>query len=88
MNLSTTFRQLLVPTVFILSTLAILPSHAAANKSQQYICSGSHGDATDSGLWDGIFNANNEADAANQAKIKFMPPGPGGWVNVFFCRIL
>lgn len=57
-------------------------------KSQQYICSGSHGDAVGSGLWDGILNANSEADAASQAKVKFMPPGRGAWVKVFFCRVL
>jgi hypothetical protein len=88
MNLSTAFRQLVVPTVFLLSTLAISPSHAEVNQSQRYICSGAHGDESDLGLWDGIFNANNEADAINQAKIKFMPPGPGGVVSVFFCRLL
>ncbi|CNL46307.1 hypothetical protein [Yersinia proxima] len=88
MSLSTEFRKFLVPTVFLLSTFAILPSHAVVAKSQQYICSGSHGDATDTGLWDGIFNANSEADAANQATIKYMPPGPGAWVKVFFCRAM
>jgi hypothetical protein len=88
MNLSTAFRQLVVPTVFLLPTLAILPSHAEVNQSQQYICSGAHGDEAGLDLWDSIFNANSEADAINQAKIKFMPSGPGGGVGVFFCRLL
>lgn len=88
MSILTAFRKILVPAICFLSVFTVLPSHAKESKSQQYICSGSHGDATDSGLWDGVFNANNEADAASQAENKFMPTGPGAWVKVFFCRAL
>ena len=86
MNILTAIRKIIVPAICFLSVFAALPSHAAPSESQTYICSGAHGDATDSGLWDWTFKANSEADAANQAKAKYMLTTPGAWVNVFFCR--
>ncbi|AVX37992.1 hypothetical protein OP862_10135 [Yersinia massiliensis] len=86
MNILTVIRKIIVPAICFLSVFAALPSHAAPLESQKFICSGAYGDATDSGLWDWTFTANSEADAANQAKAKYMLTTPGAWVNVFFCR--
>ncbi|WP_024910853.1 hypothetical protein [Chania multitudinisentens] len=88
MNIPSAFRKLLVPTIFLLSGFVVLPSQAEENKDQRYLCNGTYGNAIDSGVWDGVFNAANENDAANQARAKFMPTGSGAWIKVFICRKL